>query len=430
MVKLCWAANAMGKGGAGRMTVNVVNGFCERGHTADVVLFTPRNSFRRDISEQVSETVLRRPPDKWNRMGRTLANRFRKGKKYHQPVQVSEHAKWSMGRIPLYRLPILAFRLARNLGWSTLHVARHLKQKDVLRALRLGYYLEVQRPDIVFVNNGTTYIAGFLVSRALRDCPPIVCIVHRLEIPHRHLAHDFFFWRNIFSGCQHVVGVSQGVADWLVETVGVSPKQITPIYNPACTPDIAIRAARTPAHPWFSDGGPKVVLSAGRLAPEKDYSTLIDAFQLVRAEYACRLVILGEGEMRLDLERRVRAKGLEEHVSLPGWANNPFSFMSNSVLFVLSSRREAFGNVLVEALASGCPAVSTDCPAGPAEILEDRSLLAPVGDPGALADVMLRALARPVDKASLRAKAAKFSVDRAMDRYEDLMDRIAISGGN
>lgn len=98
-------------------------------------------------------------------------------------------------------------------------------------------------------------------------------------------------------------------------------------------------------------------------------------------------------------------------------------------LFTLSSRHEGFGNVLVEALACGCPAVSTDCLAGPAEILEDPALLAPVGDPEALAGVMLRALAHPPDKAALRAKAARFSMVRAVEGYEGVIARVAGAGG-
>ena len=92
--------------------------------------------------------------------------------------------------------------------------------------------------------------------------------------------------------------------------------------------------------------------------------------------------------------------------------------MARAGLFVLSSRHEGLPGALVEALACGCTAVSTDCPSGPAEILEDPALLAPVGDPDALAGVMLRALARPADRAAFRAKAMRFSLDRAVDGYE------------
>ena len=167
-----------------------------------------------------------------------------------------------------------------------------------------------------------------------------------------------------------------------------------------------------------------MLLGVGRLAPQKDFPVLLEAFRRVAAERPCRLVILGEGPIRGALEDRVRALGLEGQVSLPGWAENPWAFMARAALFVLSSRHEGFGNVLVEALACGCPSVSTDCPAGPAEILEDPALLAPVGDPEALARVMLGALARPPDRAALRAKAARFSVERAVAGYEGVVERV------
>ena len=154
---------------------------------------------------------------------------------------------------------------------------------------------------------------------------------------------------------------------------------------------------------------------------QKDFPTLIDAFRHVRAARPCRLVILGDGSLRPELEARIASLGLDDCVSLPGWVENPFAFMARSALFVLSSVYEGLPTVLIEALACGCPAVSTDCPTGPSEILEAPALLAPVGDPEALAQVMRRALDSPVDKAALRASAARFSVERAMDGYETLI---------
>ena len=362
-------------------------------------------------------------------MGRSLANRFRERKKYHQSAHVSEDTEWITGRNSMGRLLNLAFRITREWDGSILGMARHVRRKDLLRALRFSHYLESKRPSIVFTNLLTANIAGAFASVITRDCPPVVCVVHSTMVWHRSRYRRLGEWRWMFRRCQHAVTVSEGVADRFEKAIGVSSDRITTIYNPACTPEIARRAVETPDHPWFDDGGPPIVLSAGRFVPAKDYSTLIDAFQRVRATYPSRLVILGEGRMRQDLERQVHVLGLEESVSLPGWVNNPYAFMAKSTLFVLSSRHEGFANVLVEALFCGCPAVSTDCPAGPAEILKDRSLLAPVGDPEALADVMLQAIVRPADKASIKAKAAQFSVDRAIDRYEDLMDRLAPSGG-
>ena len=147
------------------------------------------------------------------------------------------------------------------------------------------------------------------------------------------------------------------------------------------------------------------------------------------AERPCRLLVLGEGPLRGDLEDLVRSLGLEDRVSMPGWVDNPYAFMSRARLFVLSSRHEGFPGVLVEALACGCPSVSTDCPAGPSEILEDADLLAPVDDPEALAAAMLRALARPADPAALRAVAARFSLERAVERYDKVIRGLAASRG-
>ena len=98
--------------------------------------------------------------------------------------------------------------------------------------------------------------------------------------------------------------------------------------------------------------------------------------------------------MRDDLERHAATLGMKNAVSLPGWVDNPWDFMAHAALFVLSSRFEGLPGVLIEALACGCPSVSTDCPGGSREILEDPDMLAPVGDPEALAQVMLRALSR------------------------------------
>ena len=296
---------------------------------------------------------------------------------------------------------------------------RRQRRADFVRALRLGRYFEERRPDIAFTNLWQADLAGFLASTMVRDCPPVVPIVHCSE-DRRRTGH-FDLLQRVFPAACHVVAVSRGVAANFVETVHVPPGRITTIYNPVVTPGLARLAEEEPDHPWFGDGCPPVVLGAGRLSKEKDFPTLIEAFRRVQAERPCRLLMLGEGPMRGELEGRVRALGLEAHAALPGWMENPYAFMARARLFVLSSRYEGFGNVLVEALACGCPAVSTDCPSGPAEILEDPSLLAPVGDADALAGVMLRALACPANEEALRARAEHFSAGNAIERYDTLI---------
>ena len=227
-----------------------------------------------------------------------------------------------------------------------------------------------------------------------------------------------------------VVAVSDGVADDLATLAGLPRGRVRTVYNPVVRPEIRRLAAEPAPHRWLSDGGPPVVLGAGRLTEQKDFPTLVSAFAKARRQRPLRLVILGEAQ-RADADRTARAelRGLAERlgvgaeVELPGFVANPYAWMARASLFALSSAWEGFGNVLVEAMACGCPVVSTDCPSGPAEILGGGRYgpLVPVRDPDALAAAMLRTLAAPPETAELAARADQFSVDHAADSYERLL---------
>ncbi len=416
MAHICWVIRDLRGGGAERSVIGTANGLCERGHRVDLVLFFPANEQPQDVSEHVSIFVLSRRPTRWNRIRRRAANLIRKKRKRYRPAWNPQRVEWFARRLPFSRLLALAFRLAKEHRWPFQDMMRRQRRADYVRALRLARYLDECKPDIVFTNLWQADLAGFLASRIIRNHPPIIPVA-RCAVEEEQ-ADDLNFVRQVFQSAVHVVAVSGGVERNFVETVGVSQHRITTVYNPVVKPELCELAKAEPDHPWFGDSGSPIVLGAGRLAPQKDFPTLIEAFRRVRTERRCRLVILGEGPSRRELENRVRVLGLEEDVSLPGWAMNPWAYMARAGLFVLSSRHEGLPGALVEALACGCPAVSTDCPSGPAEILEDPALLAPVGDPDALAGVMLRALARPADRAAFRAKAMRFSLDRAVDGYE------------
>ena len=162
-----------------------------------------------------------------------------------------------------------------------------------------------------------------------------------------------------------------------------------------------------------------MVLSAARLAVQKDLGTMLRAFARVRARRAVRLVILGEGGERARLEDLARRLGVAEDVAMPGHVANPLAYMARAAVFALSSIYEGFGNVLVEALACGRPIVSTDCPGGPREVLDDGRYgrLVAVGDDAAFAAALEQALDVPVDAAGQRRRAADFAVEPIADRY-------------
>lgn len=231
--------------------------------------------------------------------------------------------------------------------------------------------------------------------------------------------------RMFYPWADAVVAVSRGVAEDLVRTTGMPQESVKVIYNPVVTPELLEKAREPLDHPWFAPGQPPVILSAGRLTAAKDYPTLIRAFALVRAERPARLMILGEGDERANLESLVRELGLKDDISMPGFVDNPYAYMARAAVFVLSSAWEGFGNVLVEAMAVGTPVVSTDCPSGPAEILEGGrwGRLTPVSDASALAAAIIANLKEgPKDPKGLRCRARTFSLHNIVEKYLEVLN--------
>jgi len=225
-----------------------------------------------------------------------------------------------------------------------------------------------------------------------------------------------------------VVAVSDGVADDLSRVAGIPRAGIQRIYNPIVSPALLAASRGAPPHPWLEERGcPPLVLGAGRLHRQKDFPTLLRAFAQLRATRPARLAILGEGAERGRLERLARRLGVAEDVALPGFAGNPYAWMARSSAFVLSSAWEGLPSVLIEAMACGCPVVSTDCPSGPSEILDGGALgpLVPVGDSQALAHALAGVLEKPPDADRLRERAALFSVEAATTRYLEVLRRAA-----
>jgi len=202
------------------------------------------------------------------------------------------------------------------------------------------------------------------------------------------------FMKFCYPLADHVIAVSNGVADDLSKTLNLSRSKIKVIYNPVVTDELFEKANEEVDHPWFKDKHPPVILAVGRLTEAKDYPTLIKAFYHVRQQKEAKLVILGDGEKREELLNLIKDMGLERDVDIIGFVQNPYAYMKRCSVFVLSSKWEGLPSVLVEALACGANVISTDCPSGPREILESGKYgcLVRVGDEKGLAKEILKKL--------------------------------------
>lgn len=229
--------------------------------------------------------------------------------------------------------------------------------------------------------------------------------------------------RLLYRQADEIVAVSAGVKEDLVRITGLPPEKITVIANPAVSTRIYSLAGAENPHPWFDDTAIPVILGAGRLTRQKDFPTLVRAFAKVQAVRAARLIILGDGNDREKLMALARTLRVERRVDLPGFTPNPYAYLSRASLFVLSSIWEGSPNILTEALALGTPAVATDCPSGPREILRNGAVgrLAPVGDADALATAMLATLSAPPDEARLKSAVRQYTVEFSSRCYLNLL---------
>ena len=204
----------------------------------------------------------------------------------------------------------------------------------------------------------------------------------------------------VFPYADCVVGVSNGVKDELVSMLKIDNKvEHLVIYNPVIS-DGLYQLADTPVAESLSNVFRKpVVLGVGRMAPEKDFATLIKAFAKVRESLDCHLLILGEGALKNQLQALVDSEGLQDSVFMPGFVDNPYPYIKKCTVYVLSSVSEGLPNALIESLALGVPVVSTSIVNGPSEILEDGTWgdLVPIGNSEAMADSIVNAIRSDVD---------------------------------
>lgn len=345
-------------GGAERVMVTLANGFAERGHQVDLVLARAEGPYLTEVGPGVRVINL----DK----GRVLAS-----------------------------------------------------------MLPLVHYLRRERPAAMLSALNHANIVAIL-ARMFALVPTRLVVSERNSLASLGTGHRARMFRALMRGfyplADKVVSVSRDGARELIEQLGLAADKVTSIPNPVEIERITQLSKELPAHPWAEGSGSPLILAVGRLEPQKDYPTLLQAFAILRRQRECRLAVLGEGGLRSALEQQIQDLSLGGSVALLGFEPNPFGWMARCDVYVMSSRFEGFPNSLVQAMACGARVVSTNCPTGPGEILEDGKwgALVPVGDTEALATAMGSAL-DDLDPPNVMQRAAGFAVSKAIDAYEECL---------
>lgn len=354
-------------GGAEQVTLNIVNGLFQRGYDVELVLSHPHGKLRSEIDSGV---------------------------------------------------PVVA------LGESRVPIAG-----IVAHIPRLVAYLDENQPDALISQvthaNVVCLMAGRLASAETRivptehnafDVEPPESIKSQIL---RRLAV------RVLPTADELIAVSQGVADSLVTKTGLQTDDVHVLHNPIDIEGVRERATNPVDHRWIEDDELDVVLFVGRLHPQKDLETWLRAFARVhQSNPDTRAVIAGQGPLQEDLTDTATKLGIEDVVSIPGYVDNPYRFMHQASVFLLSSRFEGLPTVLIEAMACGCPIVSTDCPSGPAEILDNGEYgrLTPVGNVDAIATAVEQTLEDPVESSILSQQADDFAPGVVLDEYERFID--------
>ncbi len=301
-------------------------------------------------------------------------------------------------------------------------------------------YFKTQKPDIFISAFPRVNVICILAKIFSGASVKIIITEHSVfsmlpviaKTSFRRLIARFFMpamVRFLYPKADAIICVARGIASDLQKSVKTK-NDIKVIYNPVINDGIYQLALEQVNHLWFVNQDIPVIVAVGRLVECKDYPNLFKAFKLVLKKKPTRLVILGDGPEKENLRNLVNQMGLSSSIAFLGFQSNPFKYMKQSSVFVLSSLQEGFGNVIIEAMACGVPVVSTNCPVGPGEIIENNKngILVPVGNYQKMSDAILGILNNLQLAKNLissgKERAEFFSVNKSVAEYEKVFEEL------
>ncbi|SDG08486.1 Glycosyltransferase involved in cell wall bisynthesis [Limimonas halophila] len=352
---------------------------------------------------------------------------------YAVDVLVHDPPAWLAARLPAEARAVDISRV-----WERWLPPRQLGKMGVYLSLAaLVRYLRRERPAVLLAGSIPPNVTALLARRLAGVATRIVLRQSNVvAIPGdpdcggvRARPRDRLV-RRLYREADAIVAVSRGVADNTARLPGVTGERVHTVLT-GYDGRVPRWSCARPEQPWLSDGGPPVILNVARYVAKKDQATLLRAFARVAATRDARLLILGrDGPERRRLAALAAELGVAERVALGAFTDNPYAAMARARVFVLSSVSEGMPSVVLEALACGCPVVSTDCPSGPREVLADGAFgrLVPVRDPATLAEAITATLDAPPDPERLRTHAAQHTITRAAEAYADVVADQVLAG--
>ncbi len=357
---ICIFAPSFGNGGAEKMTINLCRGFSEHGYVVDLILRDKNIPFLNVLGKNIN--IIEFSKDKSKTSGELFSYI-----KEHQP-QILLSTKGG--------------------DKEAIYVKKFFRSKTK-----------------VVLRHGTT----FSMRDKNRNLIKRIISLYKLK--------------RLLPSADLIIAVSKGVAEDIQKITGINKDRVKVVPNPTIVPEIFELAKKEIDHVWFKGKSSPIILGAGGFRKSKDFPTLIRAFKILRKSVNAKLVILGDGRKREEIEKLIRKLHLSEHVYLPGFQENPYAFMARADLFVLSSIWEGCPNVLIEAMALGTPVVSTNCPSGPWEILQGGKYgkLVEPGNYEELARAMEHTLKNPLPPEKLKNAVKKYELKNSIKSHIEVL---------